>query len=175
MIGEWTATGSKTPHRYGSKREREKVSSAICSALRRASEAAALSSPASAMADAGVLDKENMGVLRPSKSLGKRHAEAEAATDEQAKRKAVLRPSTRVTTGANFASEPARNAQPAVMGPPPPRPPAADAGPAVSRLCGHDHKHWSRWHTSRPKTAICAVVSWPGGAGTAWFALAGAQ
>jgi hypothetical protein len=84
------------------------------------------------MADLSVLDKENVGILQPSKSLGKRPAELEAANGEQAKRKAVLRPSTRVTIEPNAGSEQVRDAQPAAMGPPPPRPkPAAIASAAV--------------------------------------------
>ena len=84
------------------------------------------------MADVSALDKEN--VVAGGKALPKRAAEQEASKGDQAKRKAVLRPSTRFTVPnvQSAADEPSKPQKPVTMGPPPPRVrTAADAEPAV--------------------------------------------
>ena len=87
------------------------------------------------MADVSALEKENVGAA--GKALAKRPADGEASKGAQAKKKTILRPSTRFTVPnvQSASSEPAKQPKPAVMGPPPPRVrTAADADPAVRVL-----------------------------------------
>ena len=74
------------------------------------------------MAEALVVDKENLtpsGTL--AGSLGKRPATWGDSNDENAKRKALLRPSTRFTNAKDDTGNTQQPSKPAAMGPPPPR------------------------------------------------------
>ena len=82
------------------------------------------------MAGVEVVDKENLtpaGTL--SVNLGKRPNEWNQGNDENAKRKALLRPSTRFTNVKEASANVQQPSKAAVMGPPPPRIafPSADA------------------------------------------------
>lgn len=105
-----------------------------------------MSAQEGSMPEVGVMEKENEGV--PSKLLAKRPAEWDGSKGEQAKRKAVLRPSTRhPSSNAQAVAEgPPKQTKPALMGPPPPRAKAAaDADTAVRPVKNLLHNTWSRW------------------------------
>ena len=74
------------------------------------------------MAESLVADKEN---LTPSGTLaanqGKRSANWGDSNNESAKRKALLRPSTRFTNVKDDSGNTQQPSKPAAMGPPPPR------------------------------------------------------